>query len=95
MRHLIHLGTIALKQATRHRLRTLLTLAGVATGMFLFSAVETMQASLRAVTEARVDDTTLVVYRESRFCPLTSRLPEHYVGEIRRIEGVREAIPER
>ncbi len=89
----LHLAVLAFKQVTRHRLRTLLTLAGVATGMFLFTAVETMQSSLRIATEASAGDTTLVVYRENRFCPLTSRLPEHYLGEIRRIEGVREAIP--
>src|SRR5690606_31615327 len=93
MKRLVHLIALAFKQVTRHRLRTLLTLAGVATGMFLFTAVETMQSSLRIATEASAGDTTLVVYRENRFCPLTSRLPEHYLGEIRRIEGVREAIP--
>ena len=93
MKRLVHLAALALKQVTRHRLRSLLTLAGVATGMFLFTAVETMQSSLRIATEASAGDTTLVVYRENRFCPLTSRLPEHYLGEIRRIEGVREAIP--
>lgn len=93
MKLLIHLGTLALKQITRHRLRTTLTLAGIASGIFLFTAVETMQASLRKATEASAGDTTLVVYRESRFCPSTSRLPEHYLGEIRRIPGVRDAIP--
>lgn len=93
MKRLLHLATLAVKQVARHRLRTLLTLAGVATGVFLFTAVETMQSSLRVATEASAGDTTLVVYRENRFCPLTSRLPEHYLGEIRRIEGVREAIP--
>lgn len=93
MKRLVHLANLAFKQVTRHRLRTILTLAGVATGMFLFTAVETMQSSLRVATEASAGDTTLVVYRENRFCPLTSRLPEHYLGEIRRIEGVREAIP--
>ena len=93
MKRILHLAVLALKQVTRHRLRTVLTLAGVATGMFLFTAVETMQSSLRVATEASAGDTTLVVYRENRFCPLTSRLPEHYLGEIRRIEGVREAIP--
>ncbi len=93
MRRLLHLIHLAFKQVTRNRLRTLLTLAGVATGMFLFTAVETMQSSLRIATEVSAGDTTLVVYRENRFCPLTSRLPEHYLAEIRRIEGVREAIP--
>ncbi len=93
MTRLLHLAVLAFKQVTRHRLRTILTLAGVATGMFLFTAVETMQSSLRVATEASAGDTTLVVYRENRFCPLTSRLPEHYLGEIRRIEGVREVLP--
>jgi putative ABC transport system permease protein len=61
--------------------------------MFLFTAVETMQHSLSKVTKAGADDTTLVVYRENRFCPATSRLPEYYLPTIRRIEGVREVIP--
>lgn len=93
MTRLLHLAVLACKQVTRHRLRTALTLAGVAAGMFLFTAVETMQSSLRIATETKAGDTTLVVFRENRYCPLTSRLPEHYLGEIRRIEGVREAIP--
>ena len=84
---------LALKNITRHRLRSLLTMAGVAAGMFLFTAVETMQHSLAKVTQASADDTTLVVYRENRFCPATSRLPEHYLPTIERIEGVREVIP--
>ena len=93
MRTLAYLARIALKQVTRHRLRSVLTLAGVGAGMFLFASVETMQHSLRVATESSADDTTLVVYRENRFCPATSRLPEHYLSEIRRIPGVREAIP--
>ena len=84
---------LAWKQLTRHRLRTILTVLGVASGMFLFTSVETLQNSLAAATEQTAADTTLVVYRENRFCPATSRLPEHYADEIRRIPGVREAIP--
>lgn len=93
MKLLFHLAALAAKQVARHRLRTALTLAGIASGIFLFTAVETMQASLRRATESSAGDTTLVVYRENRFCPSTSRLPEHYLDEIRRIPGVREAIP--
>ena len=48
---------------------------------------------MASATEANATDTTLVVYRENRFCPSTSRLPEHYLNSIKRIEGVREAIP--
>lgn len=87
------LASLAIKQTLRHRLRSLLTIAGVAVGMFLFSSVETIQESLRRSTEQTASDTSLVVYRESRFCPATSRLPEHYESEIKKIPGVSEVIP--
>ena len=93
MKFFFQLAGLAWKQVSRHRIRSLLTIAGVAAGMFLFTAVETMQASLRVATEDNADDTTLVVYRENRFCPATSRLPEHYQPDIERIPGVVEAIP--
>ncbi len=85
--------SLAWKQLIRHRLRTLLTVLGVASGMFLFTSIETLQRSLGAATEQTAADTTLVVYRENRFCPMTSQLPEHYADEIRTIPGVREVIP--
>jgi len=81
----INLLKLAWIQLTRHRVRSLLTIFGVASGMFLFTAVETLQRSLGKATEASAADTTLVVYRENRFCPSASRLPEHYADEIRRI----------
>jgi len=84
---------LSIKQLTRHRMRTMLTVLGVAAGMFLFTAVETVQHSLGLATESTAADTTLVVYRENRFCPATSRLPEHYSDEIRTIPGVRKVIP--
>lgn len=89
----LRLLLLSAKQLVRHRVRTLLTLCGVASGMFLYTAVQTMQHSLDRATRMRAGDTTLVVYRENRFCPETSRLPEFYEDEIRRIPGVREVIP--
>ena len=84
---------LAFKQLIRHRLRSALTILGVAAGMFLYTSVETLQRSLASATEQTAADTTLVVYRENRFCPATSQLPEHYADEIRRMPGVREVIP--
>jgi putative ABC transport system permease protein len=89
----LNLLKLAWLQLTRHRVRSLLTILGVASGMFLFTAVETLQRSLAKATEAGAADTTLVVYRQNRFCPSASRLPEHYADEIRRIDGVREVVP--
>lgn len=84
---------LAAKQLLRHRLRTVLTVCGVASGMFLFTSVETLQDSLASATEETAADTTLVVYRENRFCPMASQLPEHYQDEIRKMDGVKEVIP--
>lgn len=93
MKALVHHAVLALKQVLRHRVRSLLTVAGVAAGMFLFTAVTTLQESLETITKQGAGDSTLIVYRENRYCPATSRLPEHYLAEIRRIPGVAEAIP--
>jgi putative ABC transport system permease protein len=87
------LAILALKNLTRNRLRSLLTILGVAAGMFLYASVQTMQHSLTKATASSAADTTLVVYRENRFCPSTSRLPEHYLSTLERIPGVREVIP--
>jgi putative ABC transport system permease protein len=93
IRAITNLLKLAWLQLTRHRVRSILTIFGVASGMFLFTAVETLQRSLGKATEATAADTTLVVYRQNRFCPSASRLPEHYADEIRRIDGVREVVP--
>ncbi|NLT71074.1 MAG: ABC transporter permease [Verrucomicrobiaceae bacterium] len=93
MKALFHHATLALKQVLRHRVRSLLTVAGVAAGMFLFTAVTTLQESLEVITKEGAGDSTLIVFRENRYCPATSRLPEHYLAEILRVPGVEEAIP--
>jgi putative ABC transport system permease protein len=93
MNAILNLLRLSWTQLSRHRARSLLTVLGVASGMFLFTAVETLQRSLAKATEQSAADTTLVVYRQNRFCPSASRLPEHYADEIRRIEGVRDVIP--
>lgn len=89
----LNLLILAAKQVVRHRLRSALTILGVAAGIFLFTSVETAQNSLRQATEVKAGDNVLIVYRENRFCPATSRLPEHYEPEISRIPGVKDVIP--
>ena len=89
----LNIITIAFKYVVRNRTRSILTFFGVATGMFLFGTIETMQDSLKNATEITANDTTLVVYRENRYCPSTSRLPEYYKDEIKKIKGVESVIP--
>ncbi|MGH7177212.1 MAG: ABC transporter permease [Tepidisphaeraceae bacterium] len=80
-------------QIVRQRTRTLLTVGGVATAMFLFTAVNAMNSGVRQATETTARDTTLVVYRANRYCPFTSRLPEYYADRIKRIAGVTSVVP--
>src|SRR5688500_11386195 len=81
------------KQVSRHRTRTILTVGGVATAMFLFVAVQAMQAGVREATETTARDTTLVVYRQNRFCPATSKLPEYYGERLAKVPGVASVTP--
>lgn len=81
------------RQLLRHRVRSLLTLGGVVTAMFLFVTVQAMQRGVSLATQENADDATLVVYRKDRFCPFTSQLPQYYQSKIEQIEGVRSVIP--
>lgn len=84
---------VVLKHVVRHRTRSLLTVAGVMIAMFLFITIQTLQRGVQEATEVTAADQTLVVYRENRFCPATSRLPEHYLPRIEKIKGVASATP--
>ncbi len=83
------------RQVLRRRGRTLLTVSGVAVAMFLFGTVSSMQRGLEKATQVAAQDTRLIVYRENRFCPFASRLPQSYLGRIRLIPGVVSALPMR
>src|SRR3954464_13597761 len=81
------------KQIIPHRTRTLLTRARAATAIFLFTAVQAGQAGVREATQTTAKDTTLVVYRQNRFCPATKRLPEYYGDRIAKMPGVVSVVP--
>ncbi len=89
------LGMLALviRRLVRRPLRTGLTLGGIGLAMFLFTMIDSMRSGVREATEPGPDDRTLVVYRENRWCPFTSRLPQWYVDRIGRIDGVESAVP--
>ena len=84
---------LILKQVTRQRARTALTGLGVAVAMFLFVSVQALQRGVAAATEATGREVTLVVYRQNRYCPFSSRLPESYTSRIARVPGVASVLP--
>lgn len=84
---------LVLKQVARHPARTLLTALGVGVAMFLFVAVQALQRAVADATAATGREVTLVVYRQNRFCPFASRLPEFYAPRIARVPGVASVVP--
>jgi putative ABC transport system permease protein len=55
--------------------------------------VESMRTGVQEATEITANDTTLVVYRENRYCPFSSRLPQYYEDRIEQIDGVASVVP--
>ncbi len=81
------------KHITRHRWRSALTVLGVGTAMFLFCGVRAMHEGVQEATVSSAGETTLVVYRENRFCPFTSKLPQDYGRQIAKLPGVDSVVP--
>ena len=82
-----------MKQIKRSPIRSTLTLGGIAVAMFLFVMVESMRTGVKEATEMTAGETTLVVYRENRYCPFSSRLPQYYEDRIELIDGVASVVP--
>lgn len=84
---------VVLKQVSRHRTRSILTAAGVAVAMFLFIAVQALQRGVHEATSLSAADQTLIVYRQNRFCPAASQIPEYYGDRIAKVPGVTDVVP--
>jgi putative ABC transport system permease protein len=82
-----------LKTLWRHRTRTLLTVSGTAVAMFVFSFVGAVQEGLDRLLNEQRQDRSLIVFQANRFCPSTSKLPEDYSLRIRKLPGIKDAVP--
>jgi putative ABC transport system permease protein len=82
-----------LKNLWRHRARTALTVSGAAVALFVYCVIGSVQAGLDRLSKDRQSQRTLIVFQANRFCPSTSRLPEHYGERIAKLPGVKQVIP--
>lgn len=92
MRELLAFLPYALRTALRARMRSLLTLLGAALAMALFAFVRTVDDGVAALAR-RAEKPVLVVFQDSRFCPLTSDLPLRYEKVIAEVPGVEAVLP--
>lgn len=84
---------LVIRQIVRQRTRSVLTILSVAVAMFLFSAVQALQAGAKSVTDADANENKLIVYRKDRYCPFASRMPESYTQRISQMAGVAGVVP--
>lgn len=92
MRSLFSFVPYVLRTAFRARTRSLLTVLGGTIAMMLFAFVRTVDDGVQQLSE-RTAQPVLVVFQDSRFCPLTSELPVRYERTIRKIPGVQDVLP--
>jgi putative ABC transport system permease protein len=77
----------------RRALRTQLTIAGVAAAVMLFVLVESLAAGLDRSLSGGESARTLIVYRQNRYCPQTSFLPQVDATQIAKVDGVASVLP--
>lgn len=92
MRELLAFLPYVARTALRARVRSTLTLLGAAMAMALYTFVRTVDEGVTALAE-RADQGVLVVFQDSRFCPLTSELPVRYARAIEAVPGVEAVLP--
>lgn len=92
MRELVAFLPYVVRTALRARMRSLLTLLGAAMAMALFSFVRSVDDGVAALV-ARSERPVLVVFQDSRFCPLTSELPLRYERQLEEVDGVDAVLP--
>jgi len=87
------LPKLVLKNLTRRKGRTLLSVGGVASALLLLVLVEALALGLDRALSGSEAARTLVVYRKNRYCPQTSMLPDVYTSRIADVEGVESVLP--
>jgi len=84
---------LIIRNMRRRMGRTALTVAGVASALALLVLVESLGTGLSRAMDATDAARTLVVFRDNRYCPQTSFLPESYTRRIENVDGVERVLP--
>jgi putative ABC transport system permease protein len=88
-----NLSKLALRNLGRRKLRTVLTIGGVAVAVLLLVLVESLASGLDDALSGSEAARTLIVYRQNRYCPQTSFLPQDDAAAIARVPGVQSVLP--
>ncbi len=89
----MRLAFLTRRNLGRRPMRSLVTIFGVASAMLLLILVGSLSGGLDLAMSGSEASKTLIVYRQNRYCPQTSNLPEWYSTRIAQIPGVVSALP--
>ena len=81
-----------LRTVLRAPTRSALTVLGTALALALFAFVRTLEGGVAGISKA-ANRPVLVVFQQSRFCPLTSELPLRYRADLEAMPGVQAVLP--
>ena len=87
------LAKLVLKNLGRRRGRSAMTVLGIASAVLLLLLVESLAQGLERALSGSQAARTLIVYRQNRYCPQTSFLPERYARSIEELPGVQSVLP--
>ncbi len=89
--HLVLVG----RQLWRNPRRTVLTFVGLLIAFFLYTSLESVLGTLRAVLAHSTSETVIFLRPRSAMNFLTAELPKRYTEEVRETDGVAAATPMR
>lgn len=84
---------LVFKNLKNNRLRTALTVIGVAVAVFVFCFFQSMQATMENVVTKAGEENNLIVLQANSWCAVESRIPENYAEKIAEIPQVTETMP--
>ena len=88
-------GRLILRNIVRNKVRTSLTMLGIAVSIFIFAALLSLDQGVRRMVDSTGSNNVLTVFERYKACPPTSRIPVHYADKMAELPGVEDVMPVR
>jgi len=84
---------LAFKNLMANKIRTLLSIAGVAVCVFIFSGIQTLDDGLKRMVAETGGREILIVFQKYKACPPYSKIPISFLDQIKNLDHVKEIMP--
>ena len=86
---------LIIRNILRRPARLALTVLAVATSIFIFASLLSLDVGVKRMVQETGDDLVLTVFEKYKACPPYSRLPSHYEQKIEAVPHVSDVMPVR